>query len=105
MKVTVVGAGGNIGQRIVKEAASRNHELQLISSKDKAFFGLENVAIKSGDIFETEALAELLAGSDVVISAYAPPHDNTDLIIDASKIISGGRKKSKHPFDRRRGSR
>ncbi|SEM31759.1 hypothetical protein SAMN04487910_4714 [Aquimarina amphilecti] len=94
MKVTIIGAGGNIGQRIVKEAASRNHELQLISSKDKSFFGLNNVHIQQADIFKTEALVELLKGSDVVISAYAPPHENTDLIIDASKSLIEAAKKA-----------
>ncbi|WP_299190351.1 NAD(P)-dependent oxidoreductase [uncultured Aquimarina sp.] len=94
MKITIIGAGGNIGQRIVKEAAARNHELQLISSKDKSFFGLENVNIEQADILKTETLVELLKESDVVISAYAPPHENTDLIIDASKSLIEAAKKS-----------
>ncbi len=94
MKVTIIGAGGNIGQRIVKEAAARNHELQLISSKDKTFFGLDNVNIQKADIFKTNELAELLKGSDVVISAYSPPQDNTDLIVDASKSLVEAAKKA-----------
>ncbi|WP_394746897.1 NAD(P)-dependent oxidoreductase [Spongiimicrobium salis] len=94
MKVTIIGAGGNIGQRIVKEAASRNHKLQLISSKNKEFFDLNNADIRQADIFETEALAALLRGSDVTISAYAPPHENTDLIVDASKSLVEAAKKA-----------
>jgi len=95
MNITIVGAGGNIGQRIAKEAASRSHELQLISSKDKSHFGLDNVTVNKADIFETEALAGLLKGSDVVISAYAPPNENTDLIIEASKSLVEAAKKAK----------
>lgn len=94
MKVTIIGAGGNIGQRIVKEAAARNHQLQLISSKDKSFFDLNDVNIQKADIFDTAVLAELLKGSDVVISAYAPPHENTDLIIDASRSLVEAAKKA-----------
>lgn len=94
MKVTIIGAGGNIGQRIVKEAVSRNHDLQLISSKDKSYFGLEDAVIKKVDIFDTEALSKVLQGSDVVISAYAPPHENTDLIITASKSLVEASKKA-----------
>jgi len=94
MKVTVIGAGGNIGQRIVKEVVSRNHDLQLISSKNKDFFGLEDVRINQADIFKTEELAELFKGSDIVISAYATPHENTDLIIDASKSLVEAAKKA-----------
>lgn len=90
MKITILGAGGNIGQRIVKEAQSRNHELNLISSKPLSFFGLENTAnatVESADIFETEKLAESFKGSDVVISSYAPPADNNTLLLDASKSL------------------
>ncbi|UZO82230.1 NAD(P)H-binding protein [Aquimarina sp. ERC-38] len=94
MKVTIIGAGGNIGQRITKEATTRNHELRLITSKEKSFFGIDDVDIKAVDIFDTETLAENLKGSDVVISAYAPPHENTDLIIDATKSLVEASKKA-----------
>lgn len=94
MKITIIGAGGNIGQRITKEAASRNHELRLITSKDKSFFGLNDVDIQTVDIFDADALAEQLKGSDVVISAYAPPHENTDLILEATKSLVEASKKA-----------
>ncbi|QVY65245.1 NAD(P)-dependent oxidoreductase [Polaribacter sp. Q13] len=94
MKVTIIGAGGNIGQRITKEAATRNHELQLVTSKDSRFFGLNNVSIEKADIFDVNTLAEIFKSSDVVISAYAPPLENTDLIIDASKALVAAAKKA-----------
>ncbi|RKR12466.1 hypothetical protein CLV91_2597 [Maribacter vaceletii] len=87
MKITIIGAGGKIGQRITKEATLRKHNLKLISSKDNSFFELNDANIQNGNIFDTEKLTEIINGSDVVISAYAPPHDNTDLIIDASKSL------------------
>lgn len=90
MKITILGAGGKIGQRIVKEAIARKHELSLITSKNHAFFGLENnkdVIIQAGDIFKTEALANLFKGSDVVISAYAPPSNNNALLIEATQSL------------------
>lgn len=95
MKITIIGAGGNIGQRITKEASLRNHELQLLSSKDKSFFGLDDVTINKADIFEVDALVELIKESDVVISAYAPPNENTDLIINASESLVEAAKKAK----------
>lgn len=94
MKVTIIGAGGNIGQRITKEAASRNHELRLITSKDKSFFGLDNADLQTADIFDTNTLAEKLKGSDVVISAYAPPHSDTDQIIKATESLVEASKKA-----------
>ncbi|MCK8522412.1 NAD(P)H-binding protein [Aquimarina sp. D1M17] len=90
MKITIVGAGGNIGKRITAEAAYRNHELHLITSKEVSEFQLENtdkVSTEKVDIFNTEQLASVFKNSDVVISSYAPPHDDTDILIDASKSL------------------
>ncbi|MDO6736779.1 NAD(P)-dependent oxidoreductase [Wenyingzhuangia sp. 2_MG-2023] len=94
MKITIVGAGGNIGQRIVKEAASRNYSLKLITSKSKDFFGTENAELQAVDIFNTDALAESFKGSDVVISAYAPPHSDTSKLMEASKSLVAAAKKA-----------
>lgn len=95
MKITIIGAGGNIGQRITKEAASRNHELKLITSKSKDFFGLENVKTQEVDIFNTENLANAVEGSDVVISAYNPPQGNEMLLSEASKSLISAAKQAK----------
>ncbi|WP_432416501.1 NAD(P)-dependent oxidoreductase [Flavivirga aquatica] len=46
-------------------------------------------------MFNTEALANLFKGSDVVISAYAPPQDNNNILIDASKSLVDAAKKAK----------
>lgn len=95
MKITILGAGGNIGKRITQEAASRDHELKLITSKGKDYFGLNDTAeTKKVDIFDTENLAEQIKGSDVLISSYAPPHENTDLIIEATKSLVEASKKA-----------
>lgn len=94
MKITIIGAGGKIGQRITQEAASRKHELQLITSKDKSFFGLENVTTQQVDIFDTATLTEKIKGSDVVISAYAPPHENTELLSKATQSLVNASKKA-----------
>lgn len=96
MKVTIIGAGGNIGKRIVQEAANRNHKLNLITSKDLSFFNLRaNTAEKlSIDIFDTKKLLEVFKKSDVVISAYAPPSDHSELLIEASKTLINIAKKT-----------
>ena len=90
MKITILGAGGNIGKRIVAEAANRNYELNLITSKELAAFQLKdtkNATTTQVDIFDTKSLTETFKTSDVVISAYAPPQDNNDLLIEASKSL------------------
>jgi len=97
MKITILGAGGNIGQRISKEAATRGHELSLITSKSKSFFGFENqenVSTQKEDIFQTEALTEAFKGSDVVISSYAPPHDDNTKLTPATRSLVEAAKKA-----------
>ena len=94
MKITIIGAGGNIGRRIVKEAATRNHELKLITSKPKTFFELEKAEIQEGDIFDEKTLTRQIEGSDLVISAYAPPHEDTKLLIAASQHLVAAAKKA-----------
>ncbi len=96
MRITILGAGGNIGKRITVEAANRNHELNLITSKKIEDFNLENtnVSTEKVDIFNTEELTKVFNKSDVVISAYAPPHDNNDILIEASKSLVEAAKKA-----------
>ena len=94
MKITIIGAGGNIGQRITKEAASRNHDLKLITSRNKDFFDLENAKTQEVDIFNTENLANAIKGSDIVISAYNPPQGKEMLLSEASKSLISAAKQA-----------
>ena len=97
MKITILGAGGSIGKRITEEAARRNHELSLITSKPVSFFALanaENVATHSADIFDEDTLSNLFKGSDVVISAYAPPAGNNEILFEATKSLINACKKA-----------
>ena len=90
MKITIIGAGGNIGQRIVKEAATRGYELSLLTSKSKEFFNLKNqgnVETQNVDIFQTDSLATAFKESDVVISAYAPPQDDNPKLTPATASL------------------
>lgn len=69
MKIAVIGAAGNAGQRIVFEALSRGHEVTAIGPTKEKLSELGSVAVEKGDITKPEALAPLLAGHDVVVSA------------------------------------
>ncbi|WP_075343183.1 NAD(P)-dependent oxidoreductase [Tenacibaculum agarivorans] len=97
MKITIIGAGGNIGKRITAEASNRGHELNLITSKKVEAFNLKttnNVATKQIDILNTQELSEAFNGSDVIISAYAPPHDNNDALLEATQSLVAAAKQS-----------
>lgn len=69
MHVTVLGASGRAGSQITRELAARGHAVTAIARKPEAILAAENVAAVKGDASDAEALAVLIKGSDVVISA------------------------------------
>lgn len=96
MKVAIIGATGFLGSSLVKEFASRNHQVTAISRNPKQA-GTPNVTTVSADVFNADALAEVLTGNDVVVSAYNPGWTNPDIYDDAiagSKAIQAAVKRA-----------
>jgi putative NADH-flavin reductase len=81
MKVTVLGASGRAGSEITRELASRGHTVTAVARKPEAIPTGAGVTPVAGDASDAPALAGLIKGSDVVISALH--HD-----IPASTILS-----------------
>jgi putative NADH-flavin reductase len=69
MKVAVLGASGRAGSEITKELAGRGHQVLAIARKPEAIVGGAGVTAVAGDASDPAALAELIRGSDAVISA------------------------------------
>ncbi len=69
MKVAVLGASGRAGSEITKELAARGHEVIAIARKPEAIPTVPGVTAKAGDASDSVALADLIRGADVVISA------------------------------------
>ncbi|CAA9198391.1 NAD(P)-dependent oxidoreductase [Flavobacterium collinsii] len=94
MKIAIIGATGFVGTAILNELTNRNHEITAIARnpKDNA-----NVIWKSADIFNVDALAEILKGNDVVVNAYNSGWTNPNIyddFISGSKAIQEAVKKS-----------
>lgn len=81
MKTAIIGATGFVGSALVKEFASRGHEVTAISRSGS---GKEssNVTYVKADIFDTLSLTAILKGSDVVVSAYNPGWTNPNIYDD-----------------------
>jgi len=95
MKIALIGATGFVGSNIFKELSNRNHEITAIARNPKTDSNANWVAI---DIFDTDALAEILKGNDVVINAYNPGWTNPNIyddFINGSKSIQAAVKKSR----------
>jgi putative NADH-flavin reductase len=98
MKLVVFGATGNIGQRIVREALSRGHEVtgvvrdpEVQKSPDAA------VALVKGDATDAASVAKVVKGADAIVSAISPRISSRGLpapsLVDAAHaVIAGARK-------------
>lgn len=96
MKIAIIGATGFLGSLLVKEFASRGHEITAIS-RNPSDNVPENVTAVKADIFNTEALADILKRHNSVVNAYNPGWTNPNIYDDfiaGSKSIQEAVKQS-----------
>lgn len=70
-RITVLGGTGYAGGHIVREAASRGHEVTAVS-RHAPSDAVENVTYTTGDVLVPGVLSEAVLGADVVVEALAP---------------------------------
>ena len=93
MKIVVLGATGNSGKAIIKEALARSHHVTLYarspSKLDVSLKSHPNVIVLQGRMDDETALRQAFRGHDAVVSVIGPtpqqPHDH--VITDAYKNI------------------
>jgi len=94
MKIALIGATGFVGSAILNELADRKHEITAIARTPK---DTANATWVAADIFNIDALAEILKGHDAVVNAYNPGWTNPNIYDDflaGSKAIQEAVKKS-----------
>lgn len=94
MKIALIGATGFVGSAILNELSDRKHEITAIARTPK---DTANATWVAADIFNVDALAEILKGHDAVINAYNPGWTNPNIYDDflaGSKAIQEAVKKS-----------
>lgn len=97
MNVVVYGATGNSGSEIVKELVARGHKVTGVARNVEKLKDVAGVTAKSDDLSNVDAVAAIIKGADVVVSAYQPPADNTDKLIDVTKLQIEAVKKAGGP--------
>ena len=91
MKITVFGAVGSVGSRVVAEALSRGHEVTAVV-RDLARFGElpSGDTPRVGDASDAEDVARLSEGQDVVVGATRPAVGSEgELATTARALLSG----------------
>jgi uncharacterized protein len=95
MKVAVIGATGNTGQRLTAELLKRGHHVRAVVRSPDKIHSTDGLEVASSDLSDVAQLADVLKGVDVVVSAYRPPDDDTDQIIGTTKRITEAVKRNK----------
>src|SRR5271163_3622550 len=85
MNVVVYGATGNSGKEIVKELLRRGHKVTAVARKVDSIKAEQGVTAKADDLSKVDAIAAIVTGADAVVSAYAPPMDNTDALLGVTE--------------------
>jgi putative NADH-flavin reductase len=99
MKVALIGASGFVGSRILAETLQRGHQVTAIVRNPEKIQPDKNLNTKKADVLNVEELSKLLAGHDVVISAFNPARGVAgahvyDLHVQGHKSILAAAKKS-----------
>ena len=83
MKMAIIGATGFVGSEVLKEALDRGHEVTAIARNTEKISAknelLKTVAV---DVKQTEKLAKVLKGNEVVISTFNPGWTNPNIYND-----------------------
>ncbi|MGH7105419.1 MAG: NAD(P)-dependent oxidoreductase [Acetobacteraceae bacterium] len=82
MKITLVGASGFVGSAILKEALDRGHMVTAIVRDARKLIPRRGLIAKAGDVYDSAALAVLIAGNDALISAFNPGWKDPNLYAD-----------------------
>ncbi|MFJ2581626.1 NAD(P)-dependent oxidoreductase [Kitasatospora aureofaciens] len=91
MRITVFGATGNVGSRVVAEALARGHKVTAVLRDPAKPHGLPSAAaIAVGDARNAEDVARLAAGQDLVITATRPrPGSEGELAVATHGLLAG----------------
>ena len=91
MQITVFGATGQVGQRIVAEAIRRNHKVTAVSRSPSGHGTLSSsVTLQSGDAGNVDDVVRLSKGKDLIISATRPVEGDEQALVDAARILMTG---------------
>jgi uncharacterized protein len=71
MKIALIGASGFIGSGLREEALARGHAVTALVSNPAKLAAAPGLAVRGVDVNDTAALAAVLAGHDLVISAFS----------------------------------
>jgi putative NADH-flavin reductase len=95
MKVILYGASGRSGSRILKELQARGHDVTAVVRHPESLpAGTRSLR---DDLSDVDHIAQIIDGSDAVISAYMPPQDDTDQLVAVTERQIAAVRKAGNP--------
>ncbi|RDI54406.1 NAD(P)-dependent oxidoreductase [Nocardia mexicana] len=89
MFIGIIGATGNIGQKVVTEALTRGHHVNAFTRDlARATTTHPNLTWTELDVFDSAAVAAQLPGLDVLISGYQPGNAARDFADTVTRSIA-----------------
>lgn len=92
MKVLIIGAAGNIGSRILREAVSRGHEVTAVSRREGAIDPGPSVEVERADARDAGEVARIVDGHDAVVVTVsyrkegdAPIHQVVRAVVEGTR--------------------
>ncbi|WP_136066741.1 NAD(P)-dependent oxidoreductase [Modicisalibacter radicis] len=79
MKIALIGATGFVGAATLNELLSRGHEVTAVVRSAGRMEPAANVTQIVADAYDAESVAEAVAGTDAVVSAFNPGWHDPDL--------------------------
>lgn len=94
MKVTLIGATGQAGSRILDELLSRGHHVTALLRDPSALAPRDNLKIEAGDINDSGSIAAACVNVDALVSAFGPGPDSPELLVPATRHLLQAAKES-----------
>jgi putative NADH-flavin reductase len=83
MKIALIGATGNVGQRVTAEAVSRGHEVVAIARDVSKLEAKPGVTPVQADLTDKAAIGKAIAGADAVVLSVRFQDLDVEALLDA----------------------
>jgi hypothetical protein len=94
MKVTLYGATGQIGRRILEELLQRGHSVTAVVRDPAKLAPRRGLAVMPGDVDDVAGIAAASKGADALVSAYGPGAEDPEKLLPVTRNLIEGTKQS-----------
>lgn len=97
MKITLLGATGQAGSRILSELLARGHAVTVVVRDPAKVATKDRLTVVGGDVSHVETVAAACAGADALVSAYGPGPEHPELLVGVTEKLLEAAKASGVP--------